>query len=66
MAQKVERGLVMSPKTGRPKSENPKDITVKGRIDAQTNERLIAYCEKHDMTVTDVIRKGIDMVLEKE
>lgn len=56
----------MSAKIGRPKSENPKDITVKGRIDAETNERLKEYCEKHNMTITEVIRKGIDVVLEKE
>lgn len=56
----------MSPRTGRPKSDNPKTITVKGRIDRETNERLKEYCETHDTTVTEVIRQGIDMVLQKE
>lgn len=56
----------MPHKIGRPKSENPKGITVKGRIDTETNERLKEYCEKHKMTVTEVIRKGIDMILENE
>jgi NRPS condensation-like uncharacterized protein len=60
-----ERGEIrLSPKTGRPKSQNPKDITVKGRIDAETYKRLMEYCETHNVTVTDVVRKGIDMVLE--
>lgn len=56
----------MSPRTGRPPLEHPKDITVKGRIDAETNAKLKAYCDKHNVTITDVIRQGIEMVLEKE
>lgn len=53
----------MSPRTGRPKAENPKTIEIKARIDAETNKRLVDYCEKNSTNKTEVVRKGIDMVL---
>ncbi len=56
----------MSPRTGRPKAENPKEIEVKARIDEETNERLQAYCKKHGKTRTDVVREGIELVLGQE
>ncbi|CCY22197.1 putative uncharacterized protein [Firmicutes bacterium CAG:24] len=56
----------MSPRTGRPKSESPKTVEVKARIDEKTNEKLNYYCERHNVTRTDVVRKGIDEVLGKE
>lgn len=58
--------MKMSPRTGRPKSESPKTIEVKARIDEKTNERLNLYCDKHNVTRTDVVRMGIDEVLGKE
>lgn len=56
----------MTPRTGRPKLENPKTVEVKARIDAETNEALIKYCEKYNVTRTDVVRKGIRCVLDNE
>lgn len=59
----------MSPRTGRPKSEKPKTIEVKARIDEETNKRLVDYCDKNRTSRTEVVRKGIDLVLgetEKE
>jgi hypothetical protein len=56
----------MSPRTGRPKALQPKTIEVKARIDEKTNDRLNQYCEKHNVTRTDVVRKGIENVLDKE
>ena len=53
----------MSPRTGRPKAKNPKTIEVKARIDEKTNEKLIDYCKKNNASRTDVVRKGIDLVL---
>lgn len=55
----------MSPRTGRPKSKNPKSIEVKARIDSDTNNRLTEYCENNNVTRTDVVRKGIDLVLKQ-
>lgn len=61
VAQKV--GDMVSPRTGRPKSENPKGIEVKARIDAETDMRLQDYCRKHNKTRTDVVREGIELIL---
>ena len=52
-------------RTGRPKAENPKTIEIKARIDEETNKKLINYCEKNNTNKTEVIRKGIDLVLRK-
>lgn len=53
----------MSPRTGRPKAEKPKTIEVKARIDEETNKKLVDYCKKNSTNKTEVVRKGIDMVL---
>ena len=53
----------MSPRTGRPKSDNPKEIEIKARIDAETDKRIQAYCEAHGKTRTEVVREGIELVL---
>lgn len=56
----------MSPRTGRPKAISPKTIEVKARIDKKTNERLNQYCEEHSVTRTDVVRMGIESVLDNK
>ncbi len=55
----------MSPRTGRPKAKKPKTIEVKARIDEETNRRLIDYCEKNNTNKTEIVRKGIELVLGK-
>lgn len=52
----------MSPRTGRPKIENPKDIQLKIRADQQTIDDLVFCCEKLQKTKSDVIRLGIQKV----
>lgn len=54
----------MSPRIGRPKKENPLNVDVKVRIDKETDEKIKAYAEKHELTRTEVIRKGIKLILE--
>ena len=56
----------MSPRTGRPKAENPKNIDVKVRFDEIRHKQLLDYCKKNDLTRTEAIRKGIDLLLEQE
>jgi hypothetical protein len=53
----------MSPRTGRPKAENPKSESLKVRFDAETNRRLVEYCKKNNITRTEAIRQGIDLLL---
>lgn len=51
---------------GRPKAENPLTIEVKARIDKETNDKLVKYCKDKNVTRTDVIRKGIKLIIEKK
>lgn len=53
----------MGTRTGRPKALKPKSVEVKARIDEETDCRLKQYCEEHNVTRTDVVRKGIENVL---
>lgn len=56
----------MSPRTGRPKSDNPKDVDIKVRIDQQMNKELLEYAQKNNLTRTEAIRRAIRMILGKE
>lgn len=56
----------MSPRTGRPKINNPKSIEVKARIDEELNDCLEKYCKENSITRTEVVRQGIIKVLESE
>lgn len=55
----------MSPKTGRPKADNPKDIQLKIRADKQTIDDLNFCCEKTKLTKSDIIRLGIKKVRQE-
>jgi len=54
----------VSPRTGRPKADKPKDIRYSVRLDAETENRLQAYCEAHGITKGEAIRKGIYLLLD--
>ena len=56
----------MSPRTGRPKSEKPLNVEVKARIDSELNKYLEDYCLQKKTTRTEVVRKGIKLVLGLE
>ncbi|AUC92880.1 hypothetical protein [Streptococcus suis] len=56
----------MSPRTGRPKSEKPLNVEVKARIDTELNKQLEDYCLQKKTTRTEVVRKGIKLVLGLE
>lgn len=55
----------MSPRTGRPKAENPKDIQLKIRADKKTLEDLDFCCKKTLLNRSDVIRLGIQKVKQE-
>lgn len=52
----------MSPRTGRPKAEQPKDVRIQIRLDRQTLERLDEFAKSHSKTRSEIIRKGIELV----
>lgn len=52
----------MSPRTGRPKSEKPKNVDLKLRITQETADELKECAEALDISRTAVIEKGIKLV----
>lgn len=56
----------MSPRTGRPKAENPKDIRYSIRLDAETEKKLQKYCEENGITKGEAIRQGIHLLLSEK
>ena len=55
----------MSAKMGRPPSSNPKQNDIKVRVDDQTHEKLMRYCEANGVSKAEAIRMAIDKMLEK-
>lgn len=56
----------MSPKTGRPKIDNPINIRTSVRLDAETDKKLIEYCKKNNVTKGEAIRMGVHLLLAEE
>lgn len=52
------------PAMGRPKSDMPKNVQIKIRADFQTLQDLVYCSDKLDISKSDVIRLGIQMVKE--
>ena len=50
-------------KMGRP-TDSPKDISLRIRIDAQTDKKLKECSESHKITKSEVIRQGIDRIYD--
>lgn len=57
---------IMSPKTGRPKADNPKDIRYSIRLDTETEEKLRTYCKENNITKGEAIRRGIHLLLAEK
>lgn len=57
-----KRGDIVSPKTGRPPIENPKNVRIEIRLTKAQADLLEVCAKKLNTTRTDVILKGIEMV----
>ena len=55
----------MSPRTGRPKTDKPLNKDVKVRFDEEGHEMLIEYCERNNLTKTELIRRAVEEYLQK-
>lgn len=53
-------------KTGRPKSDNPKKNLIGLKLTEEEAAKLKEYASKHDMTITQVLQKGLDMLYALE
>lgn len=56
----------MSPRTGRPKVDNPKDVRFSIRLDYDTERKLLEYCEQHDISKGEAIRRGVHLLLSEQ
>lgn len=65
MWQKVEVNMKPT-KIGRPKVDNPKSIKYSIRIDNETENRLVKYCEKKHITKGEAIRRGINLLIDTD
>ena len=54
----------MSPRTGRPKVDNPINIRTSVRLDKKTDDELNEYCLKNNISKGEAIRKGIHLLLK--
>lgn len=52
----------MSPSKGRPPIENPKNVRLEIRLTHEQAETLAECAERLQVTRTDVINKGVEMV----
>lgn len=59
-------GVYIVAKMGRPKSANPKNNFIGLKLTEEEASRLKEYASKHDMTISQVLQKGIDMQYEKD
>lgn len=55
----------MSPRTGRPPSDNPKENRKSYRLSDDDVEKLKFCVKETGMTETDIVRKGIDLVYQE-
>jgi predicted DNA-binding protein len=55
----------MSPRTGRPPSENPKDRGYRLRVNDDDLKKLDYCCKVLGLTKAEVIRRGIEKMYEE-
>ncbi|MBD5532861.1 MAG: hypothetical protein HDQ98_11825 [Lachnospiraceae bacterium] len=53
-------------KVGRPKADITKEKVISVRLKPEDYDRLKEYADSSEMTVTEVVRKGIFIILDKE
>jgi len=61
MGKVKERRMPMG-KRGRPKSDVIKDRMVTIRMSDEEYQRLRDYSEKHQQTITEIIKEGVDLL----
>lgn len=58
--------IKLSPRTGRPKVDNPINIRTSVRLDKETDAKLNKYCIRNGITKGEAIRKGVYLLLEEK
>ncbi|MCI8559124.1 MAG: ribbon-helix-helix protein, CopG family [Lachnospiraceae bacterium] len=55
----------MSPKAGQKLTDNPKNVTVRARMDEETVKKLDVLVKEEDSDRSKIIRKGIEIQYEQ-
>lgn len=55
----------MSPKLGRPYSENPRQMRVETKMTSSELEKLDFCCRATGKTRSEIVREGVDVLYEK-
>ena len=53
-------------KMGRPKSDNAKKKVLSIRVPDQLYSQMLAYAEQHKMNTTDIVLKGVEILLSEQ
>lgn len=56
----------MSPKTGRPRLQDPIKCQITVRLKQETMKKLEQYSGKHGITKGEAVRRGVERMLDKE
>ena len=56
----------MSPRTGRPKLENPNSLRISVRINPELLKALEEYCIKYEKSKGEAVREGGEKILAEE
>jgi len=52
----------LSPKTGRPVSDNPRQMRVETKMTKEELEKLDYCCKMSEKTRSEIVREGVDIV----
>lgn len=55
----------MSPKTGRPFSDNPKSAKIEIRVTPTEKAEIMSFSKEHNIGLLDLVRAGIEAVKKK-
>lgn len=53
-------------RTGRPKSDNPKNNLIGLKLTEEEAAKLREYASRHGMTITEMLQRGIELQYEME
>lgn len=53
-------------RTGRPKSDNPKNNLIGLKLTEEEATKLREYASRHGMTITEMLQRGIELQYEME
>lgn len=56
----------MSPRTGRPKLDDPNNKRLSVCLNVETMRKLEKYCKEQDITKGEAIRRGVHLLLEQQ